>query len=236
MRLRHLAAGLSQLRLREFAMRRGRCPFCGPSVFVRLNADEAGLRCVRCTSSAVHLAIGRALLAETDGIAGMDVCELSTSGPLAGYLRDHARSAMLSEYFADLPPGSIRNGIRCEDVQQLTYRDASFDLVTHTEVMEHVPDDARAFAELHRVLRPGGVMLFTVPLHGGPHTVERARLHNDRVEYLLDPVYHTDPLRDGKGILAYRDYGLDILDRLRMAGFEEGRDCYPRGNTFRSTT
>jgi len=90
-------------------------------------------------------------------------------------------------------------------------------------VLEHVPDDARALRELLRVLRPGGRMVFTVPMHDGAHTVERARLSADGVvEHLLEPVHHTDPLRP-EGILAFRDYGLDIVDRLRVAGFDDAR-------------
>jgi SAM-dependent methyltransferase len=118
-------------------------------------------------------------------------------------------------------------GIRCEDVQDLSYADESFDLVTHTEVLEHVPDDARAFAELHRVLRPGGTLLFTVPLYGGYPTIERARLREGEVEHLMEPAYHIDPLR-GAGILAFRDYGLDIVERLRAAGFIEASIVAPR--------
>ena len=136
------------------------------------------------------------------------------------FLHRSARNVVVSEYLPDLPRGSERNGVRSEDVQQLTFADASFDLVTHTEVLEHVPDDARALAELHRVLRPRGVMLFTVPLHGGERTIERARLRDGVVEHLLPPVHHTDPLR-GEGILAFRDYGCDILDRVRAVGFSE---------------
>jgi len=151
-------------------------------------------------------------------LLSLDVCELSAHGPLADYLRRHTRSAALSEYFADAQPGEYRDGVRCEDVQRLTYADASFDLVTHTEVLEHVPDDARALSELHRVLKPGGLMLFTVPLHDGEATLDRACLRGGTVEHLLPPVYHDDPLR-GAGILAFRDYGRDIVSRVRAAGF-----------------
>jgi SAM-dependent methyltransferase len=215
-----LKSGFALLRPREMAVRFDRCPYCGPTLFVRLRREAIGVRCVRCAASAIHLVIGWAIRDHVPDLASRDVCELSARGPLAGFLERTAKSAALSEYFADAEPGSYRNGIRCEDAQRLTYADASFDLVTHTEVLEHVPDDARAFAELHRVLRPGGTMLFTVPLYGGYATIERARLRGGAVEHLLEPAYHIDPLR-GAGILAFRDYGLDIVERLRAAGFAE---------------
>ena len=215
-----LRSGLALLRPREMAVRVDRCPYCGPTLFVRLRREAIGVRCVRCAASAIHLVIGWALRDHVPDLAGCDVCELSARGPLAEFLKRTAKSATLSEYFADAEPGAYRNGVRCEDVQRLSYADASFDLVTHTEVLEHVPDDARAFAELHRVLRPGGTMLFTVPLYGGYPTIERARLRNGDVEHLMEAAYHIDPLR-GAGILAFRDYGLDIVERLRAAGFAE---------------
>jgi SAM-dependent methyltransferase len=49
----------------------------------------------------------------------------------------------------------------------------TFDFVLCTEVLEHVPDPARAWAEIGRVLRPGGVAIVTTPFlyrfHEMPH-------------------------------------------------------------------
>jgi SAM-dependent methyltransferase len=186
---------------------------------VRLNDRDWGARCVRCAASAVHVALGRVLRERIADISALDACEFSARGPLVEYLKKHARSLAASEYFEGVAPGATHGGVRCEDVQHLSYADASFDVVTHTEVFEHIPDDRRAFAECHRVLRPGGMMLFTVPLHGGERTIERARLSDGVIEHLHPPVLHGDPLRGGAGILAFRDYGRDILERLRNAGF-----------------
>lgn len=217
-----LRNGLASVHWREFALAPSRCPFCGPSVFVRLHRGDAGIRCVRCAAAEIHLALGCALQEIVPDVSSLDACEFSARGPLVEHLRRHARSLAISEYFADVSPGQSRDGVRCEDMQRLTYADSSFDLVTHTEVLEHVPDDARALAELHRVLRPGGRMLFSVPLHGGA-TVERARLVDGAIVHLLPPVYHADPQRPDTGVLAFRDYGADLLERLRGAGFAEAR-------------
>jgi SAM-dependent methyltransferase len=48
-----------------------------------------------------------------------------------------------------------------EDATALSYPDASFDNCICVSVIEHVPDDARAMAEIWRILRPGGVLHLT---------------------------------------------------------------------------
>jgi SAM-dependent methyltransferase len=108
-------------------------------------------------------------------------------------------------------------------VQRLSFGDGSFDVCSNTEVFEHVPDDLRGFREIRRVLAPGGVLLFTVPLHDAERTVERARMENGVLIHLLPPEYHEDNIRGRNNVLVYRDYGRDIVERLRTAGFRESR-------------
>lgn len=47
----------------------------------------------------------------------------------------------------------------------LPFRDASFDLVLFSEVVEHLPDPGRALREIRRVLKPGGCLLLTWPFN-----------------------------------------------------------------------
>lgn len=208
-------------RIRDLRVRPFRCPGCGPSLLLRLGTDEMQVRCLRCRGTPVHLSLVAALTSHLGLLSGRDACELSTTGALLRYLQRHCHSVATSEYLEGVVPGSSRDGVRCEDVQHLSYADGSFDLCTSTEVFEHVPDDRAGLRELHRVLRPGGYLLFTVPLSGHDDTRERAHRDGPRIEHLLPPAYHGDRLNGPGSVLVYRDYGRDIVARVREAGFDE---------------
>jgi SAM-dependent methyltransferase len=51
------------------------------------------------------------------------------------------------------------------DLSNLPYANGSFDLVVASEVLEHVPEIRKALGEIRRVVRPGGKIVITVPLH-----------------------------------------------------------------------
>lgn len=201
------------------AVRGFRCPACGPSLLLGWGADEMHVRCLRCRGTPVHLSLLAAIRAHVPALATRRAYELSTVGPVPRWLRARCRTTTTSEYLDGVEPGGSRDGIRCEDVQALSFADASFDLCTSTEVFEHVPDDAAGFRELHRVLAPGGWLLFTVPMNDAPATVERARNEGGQVVHLLPPAYHGDRLRGPGAVLVYRDYGADLPARVRAAGF-----------------
>lgn len=56
-------------------------------------------------------------------------------------------------------------GVGLASLGSLPFRSGSFDLVTATDVIEHVDDDLEALGEFARVARPGGHLLVTVPAH-----------------------------------------------------------------------
>jgi len=51
------------------------------------------------------------------------------------------------------------------DIQHLGLRSGSFPTIVCSEVLEHIPQDELAIAEMARVLAPGGRLIITVPLH-----------------------------------------------------------------------
>ena len=70
----------------------------------------------------------------------------------------------------DIQPGK---GVdRIEDIHHLTFEDESVGTVICLETLEHVADPLRAVEEMHRVLRPGGLLaissLMFFPIHAHP--------------------------------------------------------------------
>lgn len=71
----------------------------------------------------------------------------------------------------DTSPTGMRimreEGYRCAvlDLTHLGLRSGSFDTVVCSEVIEHIKSDEAAIREIARVLRPGGTLLLSVPLH-----------------------------------------------------------------------
>lgn len=84
----------------------------------------------------------------------------------------------------------------------LPFADATFDRVIVSEVLEHVPEDAAAIAEVRRVLKPGGTVAVTVP-----------RWYPERVCWALSEEYHSNP---GGHVRIYR--GSELRQKLEEQG------------------
>ena len=93
--------------------------------------------------------------------------------------------------------GAVQGNALC-----LPFSDASFDRVIASEVLEHIPDDEQAMAELSRVLRPGGTMAVTVP-----------RCGPEFVNWALSDEYHNVP---GGHVRIYRQS--QLRGRLESTG------------------
>ncbi len=101
--------------------------------------------------------------------------------------------------------GEIERGCGTSTVAnalKLPFVDGAFDRVIASEILEHIPPDTIAIAELARVLKPGGTIAITVP-RWGP----------ELVNWALSDEYHNQP---GGHIRIYRRGVLE--GRIRDAG------------------
>jgi SAM-dependent methyltransferase len=101
-------------------------------------------------------------------------------------------------------PAGADADIKQGDALSLPFADGEFDRVVAAEVLEHIPEDTTAIAELTRVLRPGGTMAVTVP----------AWLP-ERVCWALSDAYHAN---EGGHVRIYTED--ELVGRLRDAGLE----------------
>jgi SAM-dependent methyltransferase len=203
---------------------------CGHlSLFLQLSPGSfrEGLTCAWCRSPSrkrhvalvLRDALGHAELTAGGAVraAGAEVLSTQTGDALSASLSGYA-----GFHTSDLVPGRELGSVlgprsTCQDLERLTFEDGSFDVVLTEDVLEHVRRPDQAFAEIRRVLRPGGRHIFTIPYLVDRATVVRVDTTGDEDVHLLPPEYHGDPLRGQ--ILAYRTFGTDLLAMLDDLGF-----------------
>jgi SAM-dependent methyltransferase len=135
------------------------------------------------------------------------------SSPCIEFFAQQCPGYTRSFYFEDVDLGSMKDGGRCENLEKLTFADDTFDVFLTQDVLEHVFRPDLALREIARVLKPGGVHVFTAPKH--KHLLKsyaRARqMDSGDIEYLLPAEYHGNPVGDGRSLVTW-DYGADFDD------------------------
>jgi SAM-dependent methyltransferase len=214
---------------------RGLCTVCGArTLFYTKDAREVGharesMFCLRCKSVSRKRHIAKVLLetfapqsrslaAARGALSRLSIYSAVSNDQIYRAVGEGNANYVCSEFFPDVAEGESRDGVRCENLERLTFADEQFDLVITEDVLEHVrrPDDA--FREIRRVLKPGGYHVFTIPFELARETVSRVDTTTEEDVQLLPPAYHGDTLRDR--ILVYTDYGYDLLPRLSSHGFD----------------
>jgi SAM-dependent methyltransferase len=141
--------------------------------------------------------------------------------PLYRFIKAKFPNAIGSEYLPGQPLGSTTDGVRCEDLQCLTFSDQSFDAVVSLDVLEHIPDYHAGLREIARVLNPSGTLVLTCPfIMQIQRTFNQARVNSEgNIEHLIPvPEYHGNPL--GPPSLSFNTFGWDLLEDMRTAGFK----------------
>ena len=102
------------------------------------------------------------------------------------------------------------------DLTAIALTENQFDCIICYHVLEHIPDDGKAMAELFRVLKPGGWAILQTPVdHSRDTTYEDPTITDpDERERAFNQCDHV------------RIYGRDYKDRLERAGFTVTVDDY----------
>jgi SAM-dependent methyltransferase len=187
------------------------CPICERTFrrFARFHGEHD--QCPGCGSLMRH----RALLLYLRDVLGMvtaerDVLHVGPGRAIRSWLAAKPQLRYLSvdqdREMADMKA----------DITDLPFEERSFDFALCVHVLEHVPDDRAAIAELYRVLRPGGTALIQVP----PSDLEETR----------EDFSVTDP-SERERLFGQHDHvrlcGADYRLRLEAPGFRVDVEDYP---------
>lgn len=179
------------------------CPCCGHlgRFDTYGHPPRYGARCPKCGSLERHRLI---VLADqkADFFTGKTVLHFAPEQILSRIIGASANRYVT----ADLAPGRAD---RILNIEQINQPDLSWDVVVCSHVLEHVQDKV-ALAELHRILREGGLLVAMVPLiEGWKTTYEDPTITSER-----DRQTHFGQFDH------VRYYGRDFRDRLENAGFD----------------
>ncbi len=197
----------------------GYCPICGART--RFESTHVWLRdfyiCKICKTCPRQRATAMVIEQVCPNWRELSMHELS---PCIPFFSSHCKKYTSSYYFSDIQPGyvDVSSGKRCENVEDLTYSDNTFDIFMHQDVLEHVFHPEKAMREVMRVLKPGGLHIFTAPKNKQLLASEpRAKLENGQVRHIKPEQFHGDP-KDPNGVLVTWDYGADFEDLLSAFG------------------
>ena len=96
------------------------------------------------------------------------------------------------------------------DMHALPFSDAHFDVLIHSDTLEHVVNPVHALGECRRVLKGGGALCFTVPIIVG-------RVSRDRSG--LPASFHGQSEVAQSDMLVQTEFGVDAWTYVMRAGF-----------------
>lgn len=124
------------------------------------------------------------------------------TGITLGYVERFGQTFGVDNEMVALKFCKTRNAKRltCAPLEHLPFADASFDIVTCLDVIEHIDEDQSAVTEIARVIRPGGLLVLTVPafqVFWSDHDVinhHKRRYRRDQIRRLLANSFEIDLL------------------------------------------
>ena len=155
--------------------------------------------------------ITRRLAAETGASAvGVDINPHGIEAATAAALREGLSSRVTFE--------------RVDAGKRLPFSDAAFDAIFCNDAINHLPDRADLFADWHRVLKPGGRLLFTDPIVvTGPVTSDEIRIRSSIGFYLFVPAGCNERLLAAAGFVVHQPRDVTEAEASVSARWRDAR-------------
>lgn len=193
----------------------GWCPICEKrSIFYKQGSwlrDQ--YRCIRCKSIPRWRALIHVLENYFPDWRNLNIHESSPGGGSSEKMARECKNYLASHYFPGIPAGHSKEGFRCENLEAQSFSNEVFDLTITQDVLEHILNPEKAFAEIARTLKRGGAHVFTVPWYYWKKTVVRAVGTVNDIRHLKEPEYHKNPVNPD-GSLVTREWGADLADLI----------------------
>ena len=169
---------------------------------------QQGLFCTECNNNLRSMALANAItfsadfsgnliqFIESDSAQNLSVLEINEAGGLTAILQN-----LSAHKIVRYPEFDMTN---------LTIASNSFDLVIHSDTLEHVSNPKKGLSECYRVLKPFGKCIFTVPI-----LIERMT----RSRTNLTPSYHGQSGVPAKDQLVHTEFGADVWQTIFNSGF-----------------
>jgi SAM-dependent methyltransferase len=173
---------------------------------------QQGFFCAGCSNNLRSMALANAILSafsfcgtlaqfvESDFAKTLKVLEINEAGGLTPVLNRLPHHQLV--------------GYPDHDMVNLSFEPAIFDLVLHSDTLEHVPNPIAGLSECRRVLVKTGRCIFTVPIIVGRLTRSRAGLKIS---------YHGTSTQRDNDFTVYTEFGADIWRFVIEAGFTSAR-------------
>jgi len=226
----------------------GFCPVCGHRSLFLLTDTIDKIRnhaiCVRCGSVSRHRHVALTILKKfkyknirklSDFGKRIDLAVFNSIsfGPIVKAMGRHPH-IVCSEYFDSVKSGDFKGGVLCENFEDLSFENETFDLVISEDVFEHLKDYKKGFLEVLRVLKKGGIHVFSIPFYFGKRTKNLFEIKNGIETPLGEIEYHGDPVRGM--ITTYTHFGEDVKEFLNDIGFDVEVDIANASNQRRFGT
>jgi len=168
---------------------------------------QQGLHCLACGSNLRSMTLAKAIMScfayaatfkefvRSEVAKHLRVLEINEAGSLTRFLKELPDHVLVTHPDVDM--------------MNLPFGDAGFDLVVHSDTLEHVQRPICGLSECRRILKPSGFCVFTVPM-----IVDRLTASCEG----LPPSFHDSP-----NSVVYSEYGADAWKHLMLAGFQECR-------------